>query len=235
MLGLPLIWVDIDLPTIVTRPGESAQVTVLDGSELHIAGNSFVRIDDTDKSGRSVVVEQKHGLASYRVQHDQAREFIVRTPSAEVRVLGTTFEVFHEGHTEVTTLDGVVRVQSGSSFWDIGPAEFADLERNQQAIVDGDNTLVRPINAEARLAWERGRVIVKQASVQDVIDIFNRHNKIQLAMPSDPEAPITTVTGAFMLNKPEVFLEYLNKQLPINKETKRKNKNLPKRIPRVDE
>jgi transmembrane sensor len=96
--------------TYATDIGEQRSVTLSDGSLLQLNADSKVEVRLTDKQ-RSV--ELIRGQALFSVAHDVSRPFIVHSGRAQIRAVGTQFDVYrkHTG-TTVTVVEGRVTVSA---------------------------------------------------------------------------------------------------------------------------
>jgi hypothetical protein len=97
-----------DQPVITTA--SDSMTRELGNSKLVVAGRSEIRYRGNDADGWLVLVES--GSVHCEVAPREGRpDFVVRAGSAEVRVVGTRFDVSHRaGHTSVSVDEGKVRV-----------------------------------------------------------------------------------------------------------------------------
>jgi transmembrane sensor len=111
-LAVPLGWMAIDHylnPShIQTAVGEQRSIALADGSLVQLNTNSELRVELKDNE-RRIVLER--GEARFTVAKDPKRPFVVRTPQATVRALGTVFNVQIAAQgTDVAVLEGHVEV-----------------------------------------------------------------------------------------------------------------------------
>src|SRR5262249_32023261 len=147
---------------VTTKRGQQMVLDLGDGSRVILAAASRLRIPsnfaalDTDHSRvrRELYLE---GEAFFRVKHDPARLFIVRTPTAVTEDLGTEFVVstYRRAHaTEVAVESGSVALRRGRR----GPggsssgrvqtdAPLITLTKGQVARVDSGGTATLVQNA----------------------------------------------------------------------------------------
>ncbi|HEV7586896.1 MAG TPA: FecR domain-containing protein, partial [Longimicrobium sp.] len=78
-----------------TAVGARRTVHLPDGSEVQLAPLSA--IDVTSAYGKPERAVTLQGQAYFEVRHDASHPFVVRTPTAEVRDLGTTFSITADG------------------------------------------------------------------------------------------------------------------------------------------
>ena len=91
-------------------PGGDAYVHFEGGSRARVGAEGVLRITDLDDGS---TVELTRGRATFQVAPRSAdHPFIVRTPLAEIRVVGTLFGVIHDGErTRVEVTEGTVEVR----------------------------------------------------------------------------------------------------------------------------
>ena len=116
LLSVPLGWIAVDHylnPShIRTAIGEQRSIALADGSLVQLNTNSELRVEIKD-SERRIVLER--GEARFTVAKDPKRPFVVKTPQATVRALGTVFNVqIAPQGTDVAVLEGHVEVATQS-------------------------------------------------------------------------------------------------------------------------
>lgn len=95
--------------TATTR-GSKSTVKLPDGTTVMLNANSRLRYDETfKKNNREVTLE---GEAYFDVAHDASSPFIIHTNNADIKVLGTTFNVrsMKNGYFETALIKGKVSV-----------------------------------------------------------------------------------------------------------------------------
>ncbi len=129
----------------IETSGESfASVLMIGPSEMRLAADTAVTIDGE----RKITLER--GRVFFDVAHSQ-RLFNVLTPTGEVTVFGTRFEVFAEDNrTTVTIQEGKVQLSHRDS-----PGLFRMLTADQRAYVEQglDSIPVETVDAHALCAW----------------------------------------------------------------------------------
>jgi transmembrane sensor len=91
-----------------TGVGEQYAITLADGSTVELNALSRVRVRYTGLERR---VELLEGQALFRVARDKLRPFRVQSVDAQVRAVGTQFDVYRkESGTTVTVVEGSVAV-----------------------------------------------------------------------------------------------------------------------------
>ncbi len=97
--------------TISTKRGSKSKVQLPDGSEVWLNADSRITYKENFQGQNREV--QLQGEAFFDVARDDARPFIIHTPSIDVRVLGTAFNVrayADEKNTETSLIRGSVEI-----------------------------------------------------------------------------------------------------------------------------
>lgn len=136
---------------IVPKCGEY-RLRLADGSSVVMNADSKLRFPvKFAGSERKVYLE---GEACFEVVTDTAHPFIVYTERAEVKVLGTLFNVSAyrgDGTTEVTLVNGAVQVGVGEVSHRLSPGKQLLLDNGTAEVV------VREADALSRIAWIDGQ------------------------------------------------------------------------------
>lgn len=173
---------------IVTRPGESRQVALADGSRVTVGGGSTLAI-------ASDGVEVREGQALFRIHHDERRAFTVTAGPVALRDVGTVFDVTRSrGTIEVQVAEGAVLFQPA--------AQAITLARGDAVTVDeaGRSVIRHPVPADAVGSWTRGSLRFDGAALGDVAAAIHRATGATVTLAGDLPARMftgtVTVTGA---------------------------------------
>lgn len=117
--------------TMTTRPLDTTELTLPDGTSVRLRGNSTLRFGAIlDASGaREVTLD---GQAYFKVAKDTRHPFIVKTPGLDVTVRGTEFSIASRRSSdfaEVTLDRGSVTVEAGGRSLALSPGQTALLDR----------------------------------------------------------------------------------------------------------
>ncbi|MEE2692572.1 MAG: FecR domain-containing protein [Pseudomonadota bacterium] len=204
-----------DLETYATAVGESAEISLQDGSLIQLNTATTLSVAfSTDE--RAVRIED--GEAMFNVSRDRQRPFVVETPHAQISVTGTLFDVStFGGKSTVYVLSGTVEVlprQNDSITLVAGDSIKVNLPesdrteprvRNRITLLAGDSvsidangvaTRVSPFDPNEMLAWRTGKARFREAPLQDVVGQLNRYFTKPLSL-SDPSLNDLPVTGDF--------------------------------------
>jgi len=176
-----------------TRPGQIDTVKLGDGSTVVLGPASRLAIDaGFGGSARDVDFD---GQAYFDVVHDDARPFVVRTPSATLRDIGTTFSVNSDsvGGTRVAVTSGAVDVVATR-----GPsAPPTVLHAGDRAEVSGERMRVeRGAVTESEPSWTRGVLEFHDASLAEVTQELRRWYGVELIV-TDPTIASRRLTASF--------------------------------------
>lgn len=84
------------------------------------------------------------------------------------------------------------------------------LTADQQIVVrkSGDASAVQNVDSGRALAWSEGRLVFDSTPLADVVDEFNRYNRLQLHI-SGPQLARRTVSGVFRASDPETLIDFI--------------------------
>lgn len=134
------------LNTLVVPAANYINLTLADGTKVWINANS--RLEFPSKFvGNERRVSLLEGEAYFEVAKDADRPFYVESKGAEVKVLGTHFNVMAYSSQLTTTLvEGSVKLSKGDKSVMLHPGERADI--------DGSLINVKLANFQKELAWK---------------------------------------------------------------------------------
>ncbi|MBR8653598.1 FecR domain-containing protein [Achromobacter sp. Marseille-Q0513] len=139
-----------------------------------------------------------------------ARPFLVETPQARLRALGTRFIVRQDadgGHLAV--LEGAVEIRPLGA-----PQAVRVIAAGEQAGFDRDG-VAAPLAADPQAgAWSTGMLVARDMRLDDFIAELSRYRHGRLAC--DPAAASLKVSGIYPLDDSERVLDMLQRTLPID-------------------
>lgn len=145
-----------------------AGVGLADGSRVAMGpGTAF----STDFADGARHISLARGEAYFDVRHDAAHPFVVSAGDGVVRVLGTAFAVRRQddGSVTVTVARGRVQVTSGAQ------SEVLTPDRQISFNAKGLGQ-VRAVEASAETAWMRGRLIMENRPLGEVLSELDRYD-----------------------------------------------------------
>lgn len=211
--------------TAVFRPERQ---TLPDGSVVELNAGAELDVAFTENK-RGVTLLK--GEALFTVAKNEI-PFVVSAGTVEVRAVGTAFSVRHEPkHVGVMVTSGRVAVQRV-----IAPAapravesgkgpEPTYLNAGTRVVVafDAPPTAALRVKSQsaaelaAALAWRGNRVEFTNTPLMEAVELFNRQNRIQLAIP-DSALRARRITGIFWTDDPEAFVRLLESGLDLKSE-----------------
>lgn len=189
----------------VTATAEQQALSLPDGSQITLNTGTALNVNFSAAT-RSVSLAR--GEAYFDVTHDTSRPFIVRAGSAQVRVVGTAFSVRLAGDRVIVTVErGRVEVT------DAGVSVL--LTRDQRVVVGGGvSAEVEAIDSGAQLAWRRGRLIIEDQPLSDVLDELQRY-RTGFIVVRNPQAGARRLNAVIDLQHIDAWLIALQQSQPV--------------------
>lgn len=156
--------------TYSAGPGAGREITLSDGSQIHLNGASAltVRLGLTRRR-----VEMADAEASFDVAKDPSRPFIITVSDQQVRVVGTKFNIRNRDSAVVVTVQrGIVEVRQP----DLGSQPIARLEHGDEL----RHQVGQPGSRRARVdpgvafGWTEGRLVCDDRPLGDLVAELNR-------------------------------------------------------------
>lgn len=188
-------------------PGTYSELTLSDGSRVYLDGDSAINTNFSDAERN---VELIRGRAWFDVTRSENRPFNVSGGTASVHVLGTAFAVELEPDvTKVTVERGLVAVHFKDR------TDTVRLEAGDSATVTtGRIEQIRDGNAEARLAWRRGLIMMNQTPLKAVLQELGKYTAGRIIL-SDKELETLPVSGVFQAQDPDAVFDALRSTLNL--------------------
>jgi transmembrane sensor len=176
-----------------TRAGQIDTVRLADGSSVVLGPESRLALGEGfGRQSRELHLE---GQAFFEVVHDDARPFLVRTTSATLRDIGTTFSVRSDSidGTRVAVTSGAVDVAATQ-----GTASSPTvLHAGDRAEVSGQRMRVqRGVVTDAESAWTRGVLEFRDATLSSVAQELRRWYGVKLVV-TDSAISSRRLTASF--------------------------------------
>lgn len=154
------------------------------------------------------------GEATFSVERDADRPFLVIAGKASIRVTGTRFNVRRRGdEVAVTVLAGTVEVSGLAT-----PSDAAARLTPDQAIqIDGEGKLGQiqtVIDTGALVAWREGRLVFDDTPLAEVLREVGRYRARPITL-ARPDLGELRVSGTFRVNDTEALLAALPRILPV--------------------
>jgi len=211
--------------TLSTQIGEQRSVALDDGTTVQLNTNTALTVK-FEKNVRRIALLR--GEARFEVVKDPSRPFLVTTPQAVVRALGTAFNVRIMGErTVVSVIEGHIRVikrteddaetvvglhDSPRDLKSFRLNESFELFANGQVSI-GEHGRV-PENGvppfDRAVGWTKHHMVFADEPLSVVVSEFNRYNKQPLEI-ADPTLAEHRIDGGFDAFDRSALLEYLRR------------------------
>jgi transmembrane sensor len=204
VFALPVLRVQLNA-SHATSIAEIREVLLEDGTRVTLAARSAIAVSFSAGARNVTLLE---GAAYFEVVPDSARAFTVRAGDIATTVTGTAFDVAMTDRTvSVAVASGSVRV----SRRDNPASPLADLRAQQGVMVDrASGTVVETaLQPDAVAAWRKGRLIVENALLTDVVAALDRSHPGSIAVASVGLRG-KRVTGVYDLGDPAGALKVLS-------------------------
>lgn len=196
--------------TFATAVGETRTYLLADGSTASLNTNSTL---DVQWRLRSRQLQLARGEAMFRVAHG-VRDFIVHTPHASVRDIGTAFnvrldEAASNPGTTLTVVEGAVEVRNGTD---------AAVLTAGQAVFAAPSGLLAPHATDLAVptAWQRGKLVFDGTPLHQAVAEMRRYHTASIVLDiPDAQALALRLSGEFDNHRIDTLLELLPTILPV--------------------
>ena len=173
---------------VITAQKDKLQVVLFDGTRVWLNGGS--RLKYPSRFAADCREVELFGEAYFEVTKDTLRPFMVRTASAKVEVLGTSFNVSAQAEKEcvATLVEGRVRMQDAEEHKVV-------LAPGQQAVLDEKGGWkVEEVDVCYFTAWKDGKFAFKDAKLETVLKKLARYYGVQFKFENSKVAALTYTT-----------------------------------------
>jgi transmembrane sensor len=196
--------------TYATGIGEQRTVQLSDGSTVELNARSAIQVHLTEHQRDLTLIE---GQALFRVAKDMQRPFVVRAGDAQVRAVGTEFDIYKkQSATVVTVVEG--RVETYDDADSPGTAAIVLSAGEQLTVVPHIATKPTRTDTAVATAWVQKRLIFEETSLSDVAEEFNRYNRRPLTI-DDNELEKLRISGVYSSTDPASLINFLRSQNSI--------------------
>jgi transmembrane sensor len=199
-----------------TATGEHRSIYLSDGSVIHLASETKIRVFFTPEE-RHFTMET--GKALFSVAYDPERPFVVSIDTLFIQAIGTKFLVnrLNKAKLSVSVTEGKAQITKKTTDT-IGEKEIIDT--GETIIVnEQENTYqVKPVDINQIISWQNGRLYFSRALLPDVICEVNRYLKKKIVI-GDPRLDTVEINMNFDIEHCKYFLNTLNDSVPIDNYT----------------
>ncbi|MDR0429067.1 MAG: FecR family protein [Tannerellaceae bacterium] len=164
------------MQTVIVPAGQRAQVVLTDGTKVWLNSKSTFTYPQTFSTRQRTVILD--GEAFFEVTHQQKHPFIVSTKNYDIKVLGTTFNVYaynEASHFETALLEGCVSISQKNSKNHLllsEPLENAIEEHGVLKKITIQNT--------DRFRWTEGLICLKNETFESLMKKFSDYYDIDI-------------------------------------------------------
>lgn len=175
---------------VSTTKGERSQVILPDGSKVYLnAASSLIYSTSVTDKIRSVTLS---GEAYFDVVHNPQKPFVVKTGVADIKVLGTSFNVCNypnEDIVETSLISGSVEVIASNARIVLKPNEKASLNKKTKTLT------ISKTDLWFETAWRRGDLVFRSTTIQEVFERLEIYYGINIITHN--KSPEELFTGSF--------------------------------------
>ncbi len=207
-------WQHKRTPIYETGPAEQSTVRLPDGSTVQLNARSRIELRFTRHERAVDLVE---GEAMFSAAKNPSRPFIVRSDVADIRAVGTRFDVYRKSSgTVVTVMEGKVAIGTDSLPAAKEPASPVLLSAGEQAVATSQPPLhAYRTDVFAAAAWTEGKLMFESAPLRDVVAEFNRVGSRRLTI-EDASLLDLHVSGVFPATDSTQLVDFLRERFGVN-------------------
>jgi len=194
-------------PAYATAIGEQRTIQLADGSSIELNSKSSVQVRLGEHRRDVTLLE---GQALFRVAKDRYRPFVVHAGDAEVRAVGTEFDVYRKhDETVVTVVEGRVETHDESG---VPGAPPIILSAGEQLTV-APHMVTKPVrtDTEVATAWLQKHLVFEDTPLADVAEQFNRYSRRPLVI-DDRTLQQIKISGIYSSTDPTSLISFLRNQ-----------------------
>lgn len=195
---------------LIVPKGKRSQLLLSDGTKVWVnAGTKVIYPRVFNENKREIYVD---GEVYLEVTHDENRPFYVNTEGFEVKVLGTSFDVYaykHLAASKVVLVNGKVEIKDQHNRqMKMQPNEMVSLEQNS---ITGKET----VNASDYKAWVDGIMILNGDYLKQLAERLNLHYGASIIC--DSSLNNEQVYGKLDLrDNLEDIIDYIKSMIPLS-------------------
>lgn len=197
---------EVVMHTLSTPRGKNFKLVLEDGTEVWLNAESKLHYPNrfTDKE-RKVTLE---GEAFFHAAKDASRPFIVKSGTAETRVLGTefNFRAYPHENRHVTLVSGSVIVSDTQkeNELQLTPGEDAPLDENDLLLIP------RKVDINEYVAWKDDLFCFREAELAEIMKAIGRWYNLTIVFTDEASMRYHFNFWAERTNQPEQVLQLLN-------------------------
>ena len=201
-----------DWIVISTEAGQQSKISLPDGSVVWLNAETELKYH----TGKTKRIVNLSGEAYFEVTHASDRPFIVETENAQIKVLGTKFDVSHypqSKNTETSLLTGKITM----FLPDIN--KELELRPGQKVLYNTEKQTFMKTTAKVQneISWRQGILVFDNKSFNDLIQELERYYAVKFIYKKESFENIhyTGTIDNLSINK---VLEFISLTIPVRYE-----------------
>ena len=190
-----------------TAYGQKVSLTLPDGSEVTLHGNSSIRYpkhwDDKDQREVKLDGEAFFKVKKQKNESGEQRKFVVLTDDVKVEVIGTSFNVNTWKNSEVALLSGAVTLNIRGD-----QQHKLQLIPGQVAWVTDDELKQKTTDIYPYTAWTEGTLVFDETPISEIISLLKHAYGVQVKL-QDPSIADMRLTGKLSVESADELLYLL--------------------------
>ncbi|GAB7542367.1 FecR family protein [Cupriavidus sp. 8B] len=191
---------------LATRIGERSEWTLRDGTRIQLNTASALVVENHLRSRR---LRLEQGEAMFTVAHGW-RSFVVTAAGAQIRDIGTVFNVRRDGATvSVAVVQGAVEVspRAGNRGTLLAGGQAMSVSAGQLGVPAGFGADI--------VAWADGKLVLDGTPLRQVVAEMQRYRRAPIRLRDD-RAGNLRLSGEYRINDMESLVDALPDILPIS-------------------
>ena len=193
-------------PSFATVRGKTQDIQLADGSKVYLNGLSRIEVNYSDETRR---IEMLEGEVYFKVAHDTARPFVVSVADAEVRAVGTAFDI-DAGAQAMTVIvtEGIVSIKRGNVSDQFSAGTKVVIPAQARTVRDYVVTKLVHSDFEAAVSWREGVLNFSGDRLSVALERINRQSSKRIVL-GDPALGDLQIFGSFQQDNVTSFLNAL--------------------------
>lgn len=148
-------WLEIQVPA-----AQYYSIVLPDSSKVWLNSNSTIKFPS--RFDQQIRMINLSGEAYFQIKHNPKHPFIVKTADAEIKVLGTSFNVNNYNNNLTASLEeGKIEIRS--------KLDLKELKPNQKVELIADKLMISDSDLQKELAWKNKKFIFHNDKLADIL------------------------------------------------------------------
>lgn len=192
-----------------TSTAEIKEVKLPDASQATLGALSAMEVAYSATERRVALIA---GEAFFAVAPDAARPFVVVVADAEIRALGTKFEVRRSrAGVRVSVLEGKVEVTQTR----LSAKRVLAAQERVRVEPSGQLSEIQPVRQSRPGLWRQGRLVYENATLSEVMSDADRYYAGNIIIDAE-DLRTLPVSAAFRTDQIQEMMDALSLSLPIS-------------------